>query len=282
MDFALGADGASRRVPARGATRRSARPMPRRWPRRGPAIPAGSGSSPPRPDRRARPARPRLGDAAGQSRRQPAARRRPGEPALAATLGFVAGLALDEALRRRRAVARDRASASMAAAARRDRFALKWPNDVLARRRQARRHPARRRDAARRRGFAVVDRHRRQRASTRPDGSALSGRRRLRALGVAGRRRTRCSRRLSDAWAGVERVWDGGRGFAAIRALWLDRAAGIGAPVAVQRRRASRLAASSRPSTTTGRLVIRATDGSARDDQPPATCISARSATARA
>ena len=48
-----------------------------------------------------------------------------------------------------------------------------------------------------------------------------------------GRRAGAVSARCRDAWAGLERVWAGGRGFAAIRRLWLERAAGLGERVAV-------------------------------------------------
>ncbi len=39
---------------------------------------------------------------------------------------------------------------------------------------------------------------------------------------------------LSDAWAETRGIWDNGRGFDEIRRLWLERAAGLGRPVAVQ------------------------------------------------
>jgi len=39
---------------------------------------------------------------------------------------------------------------------------------------------------------------------------------------------------LSDAWAEFRGLWDNGRGFAEIRRLWLERAAGLGQPVAIQ------------------------------------------------
>jgi BirA family biotin operon repressor/biotin-[acetyl-CoA-carboxylase] ligase len=39
---------------------------------------------------------------------------------------------------------------------------------------------------------------------------------------------------LADAWVEQEAAWDGGRGFAAIRRRWLERAAGLGAPIAVR------------------------------------------------
>jgi BirA family biotin operon repressor/biotin-[acetyl-CoA-carboxylase] ligase len=39
---------------------------------------------------------------------------------------------------------------------------------------------------------------------------------------------------LSDAWVEQEALWDEGRGFGALRHLWLQRAAGLGAPIAVR------------------------------------------------
>ena len=39
---------------------------------------------------------------------------------------------------------------------------------------------------------------------------------------------------LSDAWVEFRGIWDNGRGFAEIRRLWLECAAGLGDPVAIQ------------------------------------------------
>ena len=39
---------------------------------------------------------------------------------------------------------------------------------------------------------------------------------------------------LSDAWVEFRGIWDNGRGFAEIRRLWLERAAGLGETVAIQ------------------------------------------------
>jgi BirA family biotin operon repressor/biotin-[acetyl-CoA-carboxylase] ligase len=38
---------------------------------------------------------------------------------------------------------------------------------------------------------------------------------------------------LSDAWVEFRGIWDNGRGFAEIRRLWLERAAGLGEKVAI-------------------------------------------------
>jgi BirA family biotin operon repressor/biotin-[acetyl-CoA-carboxylase] ligase len=39
---------------------------------------------------------------------------------------------------------------------------------------------------------------------------------------------------LSDSWTEFRAIWDQGRGFGEIRRHWLERAAGLGQPVAVQ------------------------------------------------
>jgi BirA family biotin operon repressor/biotin-[acetyl-CoA-carboxylase] ligase len=155
------------------------------------------------------------------------------QPAAAATLGFVAGLSLDEALRR--------VAPSLAirvaldgfegrGGGPRDRLRLKWPNDLLL-------------DGGKLAGILLE-------AESLPDGrfavvvgigvnvvSAPEGLPypavALRGLGIAADAAVVFSA-LSDAWASVERVWDGGRGFPAIRRLWLERAAGIGERVAVR------------------------------------------------
>jgi BirA family biotin operon repressor/biotin-[acetyl-CoA-carboxylase] ligase len=158
----------------------------------------------------------------------------PHDPSTAATLGFVAGLALDEALR---AVAPGLAFQigldgveGQGRAGRNDRLRLKWPNDVLL-------------DGAKLAGILLE-------AEPLPNGQfavvvgigvnvvaapeglpypATS----LRTLGV-GVDAPQLFQALSDAWANVERVWNGGRGFSAVRRLWLDRAAGLGEDVAVR------------------------------------------------
>ena len=38
---------------------------------------------------------------------------------------------------------------------------------------------------------------------------------------------------LTDAWVEFRGIWDNGRGFAEIRKLWLERAAGLGERVAI-------------------------------------------------
>ncbi|MCX5493165.1 biotin--[acetyl-CoA-carboxylase] ligase [Kaistia dalseonensis] len=158
----------------------------------------------------------------------------PNDPATAATLGFAAGLALDEALR---AVAPDLTFhvgldgfEGEGAPGSNDRLRLKWPNDVLL-------------DGAKLAGILLeaepvsggklavvigIGVNVRATPADLPYPAAS-----LASLGV-GLDAPLLFRALSDAWASVERVWDGGRGFRALRRLWLDRAAGLGEDVAVR------------------------------------------------
>jgi BirA family biotin operon repressor/biotin-[acetyl-CoA-carboxylase] ligase len=65
---------------------------------------------------------------------------------------------------------------------------------------------------------------------------------------------------LSAAWIEAERIWDRGRGFAAVRALWLERAGGIGAEVCV-RTGPEQVRGVFETIDEGGRLVLRAADG---------------------
>jgi BirA family transcriptional regulator, biotin operon repressor / biotin---[acetyl-CoA-carboxylase] ligase len=144
------------------------------------------------------------------------------QPAVAATLGFAAGLSLEAALQK----------VSIEAALRLGqggpKYSLKWPNDVLA-------------DGKKLSGILLEAETVGNRLAVvvgigtnvvgAPEGTptpAVS----LAALGVQiGAEELFTA--LSDAWIEFRGIWDGGRGFAEIRRLWLERAAGLGAKVAI-------------------------------------------------
>ena len=144
-------------------------------------------------------------------------------PAVAATLGFAAGLSLETAVR----------SVSLEAALRAGvadpfKFALKWPNDVLAGRHkltgillEAEAVPA---------GLAVVVGIGTNVVAA-PEGTPTPATS-LHALGIQ-TSSEELFRALSDAWVEFRGIWDKGRGFAEIRRLWLERAAGLGERVAI-------------------------------------------------
>lgn len=153
-----------------------------------------------------------------------------GDLKLAATLGFVAGLALSDALDAVApgisvAVAPDGGDA-----ARGGRFELKWPNDVLA-------HGAKlagillestmvgENRAAIAVGIGVN-------VAAFPEDLPYPATS-LKALG-SGIDAATLFLALSDAWSTAMRDWDDGRGLSRIRERWLTRAAGLGGEVAVR------------------------------------------------
>lgn len=136
-------------------------------------------------------------------------------PAVAATLGFAAGLALEAALR---AVA----GSSMS-------FSLKWPNDVLAGQAkltgillEAEAIPGG--------GLAVVV-GMGTNVIAAPEGTPTPATS-LKAIGVE-TNAEQLFTALSDSWAECRGIWDQGHGFGEIRRRWLALAAGLGQPVAV-------------------------------------------------
>ncbi|TYR35169.1 biotin--[acetyl-CoA-carboxylase] ligase [Mesorhizobium microcysteis] len=149
---------------------------------------------------------------------------------VAATLGFVAGLALADALAaavpgRKVGVGIDGGTPIGGG-----RFELKWPNDVLA-------------DGAKLSGIllesALLDEKRYALAIgigvnvvAHPQDVPYPATS-LAALGSTCDAET-LFLALSDAWVDNVRLWDEGRGLAAVRERWLGRAAGLGAHVAVR------------------------------------------------
>ncbi|MDN3273099.1 biotin--[acetyl-CoA-carboxylase] ligase [Frankia sp. RB7] len=143
-------------------------------------------------------------------------------PALAATIGFAAGLAEEAALEK----------VSIEAALRlgpdRPRYTLKWPNDVLANGKKL--------VGIGLEAEAVGDRLAivvgiGTNIVAAPEGTptpAVS----LAALGVQISAEELFSV-LTDTWAEFRGIWDNGRGFAEIRKLWLKRAARLGEPIAI-------------------------------------------------
>ncbi|XUM20833.1 biotin--[acetyl-CoA-carboxylase] ligase [Bradyrhizobium oligotrophicum S58] len=143
-------------------------------------------------------------------------------PAVAATLGFAAGLAIESALRQ---VSLEAALQSGARAS----FALKWPNDVLADGRKIVGMLLEAEQVAG--GLAVVAGIGTNVVAAPPDTPtpAVS----LADLGIQVTAEDLFSA-LSDAWVEYFGIWNEGRGFGDIRRLWLERAAGLGQPVAIR------------------------------------------------
>jgi len=145
-------------------------------------------------------------------------------PAVAATLGFAAGLALEAALR---GVS---VEAAMPAGADGLKFSLKWPNDVLAGRQKLAGILLEAEALAADRLAVVVGIGTNVVAA--PEGTPTPATS-LRALGIdVGPEELFAA--LSDGWAEFRGIWDYGRGFEAIRKAWLERAAGLGQAVAIK------------------------------------------------
>jgi BirA family transcriptional regulator, biotin operon repressor / biotin---[acetyl-CoA-carboxylase] ligase len=174
-----------------------------------------------------------------------------GSPAVAATLGFAAGLALEAALQRVsiEASARSAGSDDM-------KFWLKWPNDVLAGRKKLAGILLEAEAVAGKRLAVVVGIGTNVVAS--PEGTPTPATS-LKALGVnIGAEELFAV--LSDCWAEFRGIWDQGRGFGEIRRLWLERAAGLGQPVAIQSG-GSTVEGTFDSIDETGCLVVRTPDG---------------------
>src|ERR1700687_587543 len=148
-----------------------------------------------------------------------------GSPAVAATLGFAAGLALEAALQKVSIEASIRSAGSDDM-----KFSLKWPNDVLAGRQKLAGILLEAETVADNRLAVLVGTG--TNVVTAPEGTPTPATS-LAALGVhVGAEELFAT--LSDTWAEFRGIWDAGRGFGEIRRLWLERAAGLGEPVAIQ------------------------------------------------
>jgi BirA family transcriptional regulator, biotin operon repressor / biotin---[acetyl-CoA-carboxylase] ligase len=145
-------------------------------------------------------------------------------PALAATLGFASGLAIEAALQSVSTEAMLRSAGSE-----RIEFSLKWPNDVVVGGQKLVGIGLDAEAVADGRLAVVVGIGTNVVAA--PEGTptpAIS----LAALGIRISAEELFSA-LSDAWVEFFGIWDNGRGFKAIRELWLSHAAGLGRAVAV-------------------------------------------------
>jgi BirA family biotin operon repressor/biotin-[acetyl-CoA-carboxylase] ligase len=146
-------------------------------------------------------------------------------PAVAATLGFAAGLALESALRKLSVEASLRSAGSDDL-----NFSLKWPNDVLAGKRKLAGILLEAEAIAGDRLAVVVGIGTNVVAA--PQGTPTPATS-LAALGVqVGAEELFAA--LSDGWVEFRGIWDNGRGFGEIRRLWLTRAAGLGQAVSIK------------------------------------------------
>jgi len=146
------------------------------------------------------------------------------EPAIAATLGFSAGLALEAALQTITMEHRMRSGGFA-----NTRFLLKWPNDVLA---DGEKLSGILLEAETISGNLAVAVGMGTNVVSAPEGTPYP------ATSLAGLGITATAddlfMALSDSWAEYRGIWDNGKGFADIRRLWLERAAGLGETVSIQ------------------------------------------------
>ena len=172
-------------------------------------------------------------------------------PAVAATLGFAAGLSLEAALRKVSVEAALRSGGADTL-----RFALKWPNDVLAGDKKLA-GILLEAEAVADGGLAVVVGIGTNVVAA-PEGTPTPATS-LAALGVhIGAEELFAA--LADAWVEFRGIWDHGRGFAEIRRLWLERAARLGEKVAIQTGAAA-IEGTFDTIDETGCMIVRLADG---------------------
>ena len=172
-------------------------------------------------------------------------------PAVAATMSFAFGLAHERALQQVSMEANLRLAGSEGL-----KYLLKWPNDVLVRGGklcgllvEAEAMADGRLAVVAGIGTNII---------AAPEGTpapAIS----LTALGVHISAEELFAAQ-SDAWVEYFGIWDNGRGFSDIRKLWLERAYGVGGPVAIQTGTA-KLEGTFDTIDETGCLIVRTADG---------------------
>lgn len=172
-------------------------------------------------------------------------------PAVAATLGFAAGLAIETALQKVSIEASLRSAGSDHM-----KFSLKWPNDVLAGHKKLVGIGLEAEAVAGDRLAVVVGIGTNVVAAPEDTPTPATS---LAAIGVQVGAEDLFAE-LSDTWAEYRGIWDNGRGFDDIRRLWLERAAGLGQPVAV-RAGASVVEGTFDTIDAQGCLIIRKSDG---------------------
>jgi BirA family biotin operon repressor/biotin-[acetyl-CoA-carboxylase] ligase len=172
-------------------------------------------------------------------------------PAVAATLGFAAGLALEAVLQKVSVEASLRSAGSEHM-----KFSLKWPNDVLAGRQKLAGILLEAEAVAGDRLAVVVGIGTNVVAA--PQGTPTPATS-LAALGV-NIGAEELFGELSDSWAEFRGIWDQGRGFGEIRRLWLERATGLGQPVAI-RAGATAVEGTFDTIDESGCMIVRKSDG---------------------
>jgi BirA family biotin operon repressor/biotin-[acetyl-CoA-carboxylase] ligase len=176
----------------------------------------------------------------------------------AATLGFVAGLALEKAIRLTSPSVLVRLGLD-AGSNGTGRLALKWPNDVLL-------------DGAKVAGILLEAVTVSERQHSLVVGIGVNVRHAPQGVPYPATslfeqgsdvHAEELFASLAEAWVDQEALWNDGRGFSTIRSLWLERAVGLGAPIAV-RSGEDVYRGTFETIDDHGRLIVRASDGSSR------------------
>ncbi|HWT31889.1 MAG TPA: biotin--[acetyl-CoA-carboxylase] ligase [Propylenella sp.] len=182
----------------------------------------------------------------------------PAEQARSATLGFAAGLALDQAIR----VAAPKVALRLAVDGvdgEEARLRLKWPNDVLV-------------DGAKVAGILLEAVTMRGGVTAVVIGIGVNVLHAPEDLPYPATSLAACGAdvtaeqlftALAEAWVAQAELWDEGRGFFAVRRRWLERAAGLGAPIAVRLGEAV-VRGTFETIDEEGMLVVRTPEGAAR------------------